>query len=56
MQFSENIWWFVRVTLVVAFGFLLQHLGEVAGTYELSFCSKRNVASVVLTMSGGGTL
>ena len=25
-----------------------------AGTYELSLCSKRNAASVLLTMLGGG--
>ena len=27
-------WWLTRVTLVVAFGFVAQKFGEMAGTYE----------------------
>ena len=52
---SFAYWWLVRVTLLVAFGFLHKILGD-CGTYELSFCSKRNAASVVLTMLGGGDI
>ena len=37
---------------MVTFGFLPQNF-EVAGTYEFSFCSKRNAASMVRTMLGG---
>ena len=41
-------WWLVRVILLVAFGFFALKFWEMVGTYELSFCSKRN--TVVLTM------
>ena len=37
---NKHFWWLIRVTLVVAFGFLLQTFSEVAGTYDLSFCMK----------------
>ena len=47
-------WWLTRVTLVVAFGFVAQKFWEMAGTYESLFCLKRNAASVMLTMLGGG--
>ena len=45
---------------MVAFGFLPPNFflagvgGAVGEAYELSFCSKRNAASVVLTMWGDG--
>ena len=45
--------WHVRVTLGLILAFLPQ-IWEVVGTYELLFCLKRNAASVVLTMLGGG--
>ena len=41
--------WLVRVTLVVAFGFLPQNLGG-GGDIQLSFCSKRKATLMVLTM------
>ena len=36
------------------FWLFAQKFWEVVGTYKLSFCSKRNAASVVLTMWGDG--
>ena len=39
---------------MVAFGFLPQNFGRWQGPTQLSFCLKRNAASVVLTMLGGG--
>ena len=53
-RLSLDYWWLVRVTLVVAFGFLPQNFGRWLVTYELSFYLKRNAASVVLTMLGSG--
>ena len=41
---------------MLASEFLPQNFWQVSGTYELSFCSKRNAVSVVLTMLGGGAL
>ena len=49
--FLKNIWWLVRVTLVVAPKFW-----EVVQTYESLFYSKMNAASVVLTCEVVGTL
>ena len=46
-------WWLIKVPLLGAFGFFAPEFWEMAGTYKLSFCSKRNAASVVLTMLGG---
>ena len=46
-------WWLVSVTLVVLLVFALK-FWEVVRTYKLLFSLKRNTASVVLTMLGGG--
>ena len=39
--------------MVACFWLFAPKFWEAVGTYELLFCSKRNVASVVLTMLGG---
>ena len=51
--YAISFWWLVRVTLVIALGFLSLKFWKGVGTYKLSFCCKRNVALVVMTMLDG---
>ena len=51
-----SCWWFITVTLVVAWWLFAPKFWEVAGTYESLFCSKMNAASVVVTCEVVGTL
>ena len=47
------IWWLVRVTCVVAFGFLPQNFGRWWGPTSDTFCSHINAVGVVWTIKGG---
>ena len=38
----EIYWWLIRITLVVAFGFLPQNFSEVVRTYILSFLFEKD--------------
>ena len=48
-------WWFVRVTLVLAFDFF-QKFWQVVGTYESFYCHSMNAGSVVEIPRGGGDI
>ena len=52
---SSNVYFWLLIShLSGCFWLFALKFREVAGTYELLFCSKRNAASVVLTMLGSG--
>ena len=45
-QFLQYYWWFLRVTLVVAFGLLPQNLGG-GGDLQMVLCHSKSVGSTV---------